>query len=279
MIEEQLATVHEMAHKSDHIKCQVLTFASGKGGVGKTNMALNAAIALERLEKNVLLIDADSHLANVDLLLGITPTYTLQNVIFGEKSIDEVIFKHASGISVLPNSSDVNDMVLKGSQLAHLLVRHLWTLRKEYDFILIDTAASLSEEIIDFMACADSVLVFTTPEPTAIADAYALIKVLHQKKPTAHIQIVMNIVESEKEAHDVVERFTLVVDYFLNRSVQYAGHVVADWSVVKAVKNQCPFVTEFPESEASKCVMNIARKIVSANGNSDNGDSGNGEKS
>jgi flagellar biosynthesis protein FlhG len=270
MINDQLTTVRKMVKKKDSTNYQILAFTSGKGGVGKTNMALNVALSLVQMGQRVLIIDSNSNSANVDLLLGVTPTYTLQDVLYGKKNIEEVIFSHTSGLDVLPNGSGDGDFDDKKGHLIHLLTDNLWTFRNNYEYVIFDTAASFSAQSVEFMICADTVVVFTTPEPTAIADTYALIKMLIQKKPDVLVQLVLNIVESEREAKDVMERFTLVVDHFLNRKMEYLGFVVGDWNVVKAVKEQKPFVEAFPESRATYCVKNIAQVLISkTNGEND----------
>ena len=264
MIEDQLTSVRELVkeEKKKKARCQIITVASGKGGVGKTNVAVNVAISMAQMGKRVLLVDADNNLANVDLLLGVTPTNTMQELLLGEKELSEVIFTHSAGMDVLPSCSGLGEMLMAQGIAAQSIMQHLGNLKKNYDYILVDTAASLTQDIIDYMTFADDVLVVTTPEPTAIADAYALIKVLHRNKPNAKIYIVFNMVESESEAREVMERFALVVSHFLDREVVFAGYIVADWNISKAVKSQNPFILSFPESEASECMRQIAHNLI-----------------
>jgi len=229
--------------------------------VGKTNVAINVGIALVQMGKRVLLVDADQSLANVDLLLGVTVESSLRDVLLGAKTLQEVIFQHECGLWVLPGGAGLTEPRVAHASAAQWLVERLWPLRREYDYIILDTAAGLTVEIVDTLVWADEVLVVTTPEPTAISDAYALVKVVHRARPDVQLRLLLNMVESAHEAKEVWERFALVVRHFLNREIHYAGHIVGDWSVPQAVKRQRPLLLEFPMASASECIRQVARDL------------------
>ncbi len=263
MRQDQLATVRELVRQPATLRARLVAVASGKGGVGKTNVAINLGIALVEMGKKVLLVDADQSLANVDLLLGVTVASTSRDVLLGGMSMEQVIFRHESGLMVLPGSAGLAELSKAQPGPARWLVEQVWPLRREHDFIILDAAAGLTYDLVDLLTCADEVLVVSTPEPTAINDAYALVKVLHRARPDICLRLLLNMVESPQEAAEVWERFALVVEHFLKREIACAGYIVGDWSVPQAVKRQRPLLLEFPEAAASECIRQLARTLLS----------------
>lgn len=262
-IRDQLYNVRKMAAAESTRKGRIVTVTSGKGGVGKTNIALNLSIALAQLGKSVTLFDTDTHLSNLNILLGVQPAFTLADVVFGDKRVSDVVFRDASGVQVVSGGSGAGDLVGLEDTVKERLFQEIFRLCHTNDFILVDTSAGVSEFIIDFALRADEVVVVTTPEPTAVSDAYALVKILFGRKENIRFKTLINRVKSEEAAEEIFERFSLVVEHFLKADSEYLGCIVEDEHVQTAVQKQSPFLYTFPKSKASKCIDRIARRMVS----------------
>lgn len=246
---------------------RVITVTSGKGGVGKTNITVNLAIALSELGLKVIILDADFGLANIDVLLGIIPQFTLADIIHSRKNILEVLSDGPNNIRFISGGSGVEELVrLEKSQLERF-VNNIALLDKLSDVILIDTAAGLSDNVMRFIMAADEVLLVTTPEPTSITDAYALIKMVSNRDREKVIKVVVNKAESINEANDILNKLSLVVEKFLTLRLHPLGYILQDETVIKAVKLQQPFSLSFPNSQASRRVAEISRKLIGANEN------------
>lgn len=242
-------------------RVRVVAVTSGKGGVGKTNISANLAYLLAKMKKKVLVLDADVGLANIDVILGLTPKYNLSHVLTGEKSLQDVIVQGPGGFTILPSASGIQEMsdLSKGHKLT--LIDEIKTLRDQLDFMLIDTGAGIAGNVMYFNMAAQEIIVVTTPEPTAMTDAYAVIKVLNQRHAKEHFRILVNMVTSEEEAKEVYARLNQATNHFLNVSVEYLGHVMRDDHISDSVRKQKPFVSLFPHSPASKCLQVLAEKI------------------
>jgi flagellar biosynthesis protein FlhG len=242
-------------------RVRVIAVTSGKGGVGKTNISANLAYLLAKMKKKVLVLDADVGLANIDVILGLTPKYNLFHVLTGEKSLQDVIVQGPGGVMILPSASGIQEMsdLSKGHKLT--LIDEIKTLREQLDFMLIDTGAGIAGNVMYFNMAAQEIIVVATPEPTAMTDAYALIKVLNQRHAKEHFRILVNMVKSEEEAKEVYARLNQATNHFLNVSVEYLGHVMRDDHISDSVRKQKPFVSLFPHSPASKCLQVLAEKI------------------
>jgi len=242
-------------------RVRVLAVTSGKGGVGKTNISANLAYLLSKKKKKVLVLDADVGLANMDVILGLTPKYNLYHVLNGEKSIRDVIVQGPGGFMILPSASGIQEMsdLSKGHKLT--LIDEIKTLQEQVDFMLIDTGAGIAGNVMYFNMAAQEIIVVTSPEPTAITDAYAMIKVLYQRHAKDHFRILVNMVKSEEEAKEVFARLNQATNHFLNVSVEYLGYVVQDEHIADSVRQQKPFVSLFPHCPASKCMQVLADKI------------------
>lgn len=239
-----------------------ITVTSGKGGVGKSNFALNAAIAMAGLGKKVLLVDADTNLANLDLLIGMSPSFNLADVVTGGKTMQEIIIRGPGGIDILPGASGDIFMLGLDEQVESRLVDSFSELEETHDVIIIDTGAGLTRQIVAYATCADDVVVVTSPEPTARADAYAMIKVISQQRPTISIHLLVNMVKSAEEAMDVYDGLNLVVQTFLKFSIKYLGHLPFDANVMTAVAAQRPLMLEFPRSSSSVAIRMTAHKLL-----------------
>lgn len=240
-----------------------VSITSGKGGVGKSNIALNTSIALSSFGRKVLLIDADTNLANLDILFGINPKYNLSDVIAGDKSMEEIIVRGPEGIEILPGSSGMVEML----DLEEEVQRHLTTsfreLEKNRDFVIIDTGAGLTKYILSIATSSDEVIIVTNPEPTAITDAYAMIKLISHRSPLVRLHLLVNMVKSAEEASDVYEKLNLVVQNFLSVPISYLGHIPRDPNVGTAVTHQTPFLMAFPKCTASIALRMTTRKLMS----------------
>jgi flagellar biosynthesis protein FlhG len=241
---------------------RIVAVTSGKGGVGKTNIVTNLAIALSRQGIRVLVVDGDLGLANVDLLLGIAPQYDLQDVILGTRSIADVVLDGPDGIRILPASSGVEELANLDEYRTEVLIRSLADLEDEVDLILIDCPSGIGRNAVSLAQVADPILVVTTPEPTAFSDAYAMIKVLSRRSIRCVPALVVNEAASEEEASAVAKRVASVAKRFLNLDLEYWGAILADESVPKSVLRQEPFLSTYPYSPAATCIYQLARRVL-----------------
>lgn len=243
-------------------KCKVITITSGKGGVGKTNITINLAIALSELGHKVTILDADFGLANIDVLFGIIPKYTLLDVIHNRKNILEILCDGPQNIKFISGGSGVEDLIKLDEKQLKTFVSNISLLDKFSDIILIDTSAGLSESVMSFVLAADEVVLVTTPEPTSITDAYAMIKMLSNRDNKKPIKVIVNKVENLSESTEILNRLKTVSEKFLFMKLEGLGHVLRDDLVVKAVKIQEPFTMCYPKSQASKCIKDISSKLM-----------------
>lgn len=241
---------------------RVLAVASGKGGVGKTNMVANVGWALARRGRKVLALDADFGLANLDILLNLAPEKNLGHFLRGEADAAEIIAEAAPGFSVLPGASGIQELAeLDGSDRARI-VAGLAGVASGYDFILLDTAAGIGRNVVELCLAARDVLLVTDPQPTSLTDAYGLAKVLIARDRDIPIGVVVNSVASAAEGRAVCEKLSEVVKRFIGRELNYVGHVVKDDCVARATRRQQPFVSLFPRAKASECVEAVAASLI-----------------
>lgn len=240
---------------------KVITVTSGKGGVGKTNITVNLAIALSEMGKRVTILDADFGLANIDVLLGIIPKYTLVDVIYDNKNIFEVLSDGPKNIRFLSGGSGVEELLKLDKVQLEKFVANISLLDRLSDVILIDTGAGLSDNVMSFVMAADEVLLVTTPEPTSITDAYALIKMVSNRDKNKKIRVIVNRAENANEAKDILNKLSIVTSKFLELKLDPLGYILQDEMVIKAVKMQQPFALSFPKCQASKHIKEISSKI------------------
>jgi flagellar biosynthesis protein FlhG len=241
---------------------RVIAITSGKGGVGKTNIVANLGFALCQLGQKVLIFDADLGLANLDVLLGLTPRYNLSHVIQGEKRIAEIVVSGPGDMQILPASSGVQEMTKLSDEQRNALLQQLEALVAPIDVLLIDTAAGISSNVLYFNVSAHDILVVVTPEPTAITDAYALMKVLSLNYAEKHFKLLVNQVANHQEAQEVFRHLKLVADRFLNISIQYMGHVLSDKNLPNSVRRQSIVSEIYPDAPSTKCFAELAQKVV-----------------
>ncbi len=261
-IADPMIRMKEMAKREKAGHGKIFTVVSGKGGVGKTNLALNLSIAIAETGKKTTLFDADTRLGNVDILLGRQPGHTAMDVVLGRKTLQEVMYRDKSGIQVISAGDMSGDFQQWEDSIQERFFHEIYKLRFSNDAVFIDTSAGLTEMMIDFALRADEILAIITPEPTAVSDAYALIKILSGRCEGLKIKAVLNMVDSRIEAEEVFERFSLVLEKFLDLKIQYGGYVLADDHMRQAVKKQEPLLSLYPASRAGKCIASIARELV-----------------
>lgn len=267
-MQDQAFKLREMAQRHRQEKqgetrssLRVVAVASGKGGVGKTNVVVNLAISLAKMGQRVVIFDADLGLANADIIMGIIPKFTLWDVLQGRKSLEEILIDGPYGIKLIPGGSGIQELAnLEYYQREKMLqgLRHF----EEADFLLIDTGAGISRNVLAFMAAADEVIVVITPEPTSITDAYGLIKILSRLEQHSEVHIIINRTNGKREAEQTMAKIEAVVNKFLQIKVRQLGHICEDQVIGKAVKSQKPFVMLFPNSSASRELGHIARNLV-----------------
>lgn len=247
---------------SDPKGIRVISVTSGKGGVGKSNVVSNLAIALSTQGKKVLVIDADLGLGNLDVLLGLSPMYNLNNVLNGEKTIAEIIVDGPAGIKIIPAGSGVQEFTSLGQHEKLKLLDELDMLEEKFDIMIVDTEAGISENVTYFAVAAQEIIVVVTPEPTSITDVYALIKLLATKYSEHHFKVLVNMAKDSEDALEVFRKLANVAGRFLDISLDYLGCVVKDEKVVEAVKRQKAVSELFPDSEAAACFATLAKRVI-----------------
>jgi flagellar biosynthesis protein FlhG len=248
--------------RTDEEKTRVLAITSGKGGVGKSNCTLNLAIALCRAGKKVIVIDADVGFANIDVLLGMTSQKSLVNLFDCRTKIWDILQNGPDGLKFIAGGSGLQDLLTLNDTQIRYVVSQLQELQGYADYILIDTGAGLNPQTLRFILSADEAVVVTTPEPTSITDAYALIKLVSNRNKELPIRLIVNRVATHDEGEQTAEKIRLVAERFLQVKVETLGSIIDDPSVVKAVKLQVPFVTCYPDAKASRCIQQVAAHLL-----------------
>jgi len=238
-----------------------IAVTSGKGGVGKTSLAVNLALALAETGRRTCLVDGDLGLANVDVLLNLHPRHSLREVIAGGMPLEEVILQGPAGLEVIPAASGVESLANLGVVARQFLINTLQSLSLRSDVTILDTGAGVSKTVLALTLAADEVLVVTTPEPTAITDAYAMVKILTHRQPTIPVQLIINQAEHIGQAREVHGHLQRIIERFLHREVPMAGWVPRDACVERAVREQRPMVLYFPYARASEAIKGIAARL------------------
>jgi flagellar biosynthesis protein FlhG len=254
---------------------RVITVTSGKGGVGKSSVSVNLAIALSRLGKRVVILDADFGLANVEVMLGIRPTYNLADLMFRGKNLTDIITEGPENIGFISGGSGIQELTnLTRDQIVYL-IQKLVELDEKADVIIIDTGAGITDSVLEFVAASSEVLLIATPEPTSITDAYALLKTLNRKTDVSLrdtvIKMVANRIDTYEEGKELYDKLSLVVSKFLSIKLEYLGALPQDGSVSKAVMKQKPVITLYPSSHFSRTLTSFAG--ILCEDNSEDGES------
>ena len=240
----------------------VIAVASGKGGVGKTNVAVNLAVALTRLRRRVAIVDADFGLGNVDVLLGLRPDAHIGHVLTGERELSDVMIAGPGGIQILPASSGLRDLTWLSPAQRARLVRAFTTLREAVDFVLIDTATGISENVIQTLRLAQRIMLVTSTDPAAIVDAYATAKVISMTVTGREVGVVVNSVTSGEDAMMTFRQLDMAATKFLDQTLSYYGFVPHDSTVQRAVATQRAVVEMAPQAPASRALRVLASRLA-----------------
>jgi len=259
--EEVISTAQEIGTRKNG-KTRIITITSGKGGVGKTNVATNMAIAYGQMGKRVILIDADLGLANVNVMMNLIPQYNLYHVIRKQKKMSEIILETEYGIRLIAGASGFSKIANMNEEERNSFISEMYTL-SDADIIIIDTSAGVSKNVLGFVAAADEVVIVTTPEPTSITDAYGIIKIIATEVDNLNINLkmIVNRVGSALEGKRVADRMTSIAAQFLNLKVEYLGFIYDDPLVSQSVLRQKPFMIVDPRGKASVCLKHIVARI------------------
>jgi flagellar biosynthesis protein FlhG len=240
----------------------VLAVTSGKGGVGKTNVTVNVGLALARLGYRVGILDADFGLGNVDVMLGLTPHCHIGHVLIGEKTLAEIVMTGPLGVQVIPASSGLQALTTMNLSQRATLREMLDAFRRQLDFLLIDTAAGISDNVIETLCLAERVALVTSLEPSSVVDAYATAKVLTQMSPSIEIGVVVNSVRDGDEAGLAFKQLDVAASRFLGRSLRYYGFIAEDRAVRDSVLVQRAVVDHQPQAVASRCFRILASRLA-----------------
>lgn len=241
---------------------RIIAVTSGKGGVGKTNVVVNLAISLGQRGKRVIILDADLGMANVDVLMGLIPRCSLIDVVQGRKTVKDILLRGPANVGLIPGGSGIQELANLEYYQRERLLQGLLGFEDEADFLLIDTGAGISKNVIGFVSAAHEVIVVITPEPTSITDAYGLIKILSRIKVHDKVNLVVNRIRTLTEAELAAEKVTSAASRFLKFKVEHLGSIAEDRSVGRAVMSQEPLMVAFPNSAAAKNLCEIAGALI-----------------
>lgn len=240
---------------------KIITVTSGKGGVGKSNFVVNLAVTLQKKGKKVLIFDADLGMGNDDVLLGLYPKYNIFDIIFTTKKIEDIIIEGPCGISLIPGGSGLNKVQELNEKERQLFLKELDSI-EDYDYLLMDTGAGVSKDILSFISASEELIVITTPEPTSLTDAYSLIKATDHFKLQTKAKIVVNRAFTKEEGQETFNKMLRAVSRFLKIEIDYLGCILDDRKLVQSVRAQKPFVLLYPNCDASENIESIAKKII-----------------
>lgn len=242
---------------------RVIAITSGKGGVGKTNLAVNLAVGLQQAGQKVLLIDADIGMANVNLLMGAVTNRSLVDLLNDDVQLEDVVENGAAGVKYISGVAGVEAALNVNRLEQRKLHKKLGRCSEMANVIIIDTGAGLNRNVIEFVLAAEEVLLITTPEPTALADAYAVIKAYSTYTERRNIKLVVNRIRDEEECYEVKEKINQTTKKFLGLTVDCLGYIYEDKIVREAVQRQEPFLIVNPESAASRCISELVKSLLS----------------
>jgi len=258
---DQAANLRKLVVKNNLTKkTKTISITSGKGGVGKTSMAVSLAIALAKGGSSVTLLDADLGLANINVILGVIPKYNLYHVIKGKKSLRDIVIDVPEGIRIIAGASGFHQLANLDAKQRNDFIGAVSEIASD-DYMIIDTGAGVSQNVLSFVIASDEVIVITTPEPTAITDAYGIIKSIASQSPEKSVKLLVNRVQSVSEGKRVAQRVINIAGQFLNIKVESLGFIFDDIYVARSVRNQKPFIISYPKSKASICISMIADRI------------------
>ncbi|WGL58689.1 MinD/ParA family protein [Pigmentibacter sp. JX0631] len=240
----------------------VLAISGGKGGVGKTLTTANLGLCMARMGMRTLLIDGDFGLANLDVVLNLRPQFTLDDVLCGERHLKDIIMTGVEGVRIIPSSSGVMRVPELDKLQKLMLLDQIESLDEEFDVVLIDTPAGVSKNVQYWTSSSAEVIMVVTPEPTSLADCYASIKILSQTTAETNFKLIVNMVRNDVEAKKIYEKISTLSDEYLQVRVEYLGHIPFDEVVRNSVRDRVPYVQKYPFSQASQCLRDISRQII-----------------
>lgn len=271
---EQLRTLVKMKDKIDAIKqngtvpqgkiAKIIAITSGKGGVGKSNITINLALSLAKeSKKKVLVLDADFGTANIDIILGIFPKYNISHMFYDNKTLEDIIIEGPYGIKILPGVSGITNFtsLTESQKEAFFAQLEKYQNRHNLDYILVDTGAGISNNVVNFLLAADEIIVIVTPEPTSLADAYAIIKIVHNYDSTIKTNIVVNMVRNEEGSKRVFNTLQSVSEKFLDKHLNFLGYLKFDKHLSEAVRMQKPIILSYPHSDISMEILQLSKTI------------------
>lgn len=268
---QNLRNIIKLQNQTESRKARVITVTSGKGGVGKSSLSINLAVQFRKLGKSVIIFDADFGLANIEVMFGAIPKYNLADVIYRGRGIKDIIVKGPMDIGFVSGGSGINGLGDLNYEQINYLTHKLNELESMADIIIVDTGAGISESVLGFVASSSEILLVTTPEPTSITDAYALLKALNLKegfeRESTKIRIVANKTSSREEGKNLYNKLNVVVRKFLNIDLSFLGSVPMDDNLRKAIMQQKPISMIYPNSESSKHFAGLAEGLI--NGDED----------
>lgn len=243
-------------------KCRCIAITSGKGGVGKTNLAVNLGVAFSSLGLRTGVLDADLGLANIDILLGIVPAFNLSHVLYGQKRLEEILLDGPKGLKIVAGGSGVHELANLSQWRLERFVRSLARLDSILDILLVDTGAGISKNVLSFVLAAEEVIVVTTPEPTSMTDAYSMVKVIAAQSPTTRVGLVVNMAKDAREAEAVCRKLETVAGRFLRVKPVYLGYLPPDEIVTRSVHEQTAFAASYPNSRAARAIYGLVEVIL-----------------
>lgn len=248
--------------KTQHRPTRIVAVTSGKGGVGKSNFTLNFALGLIEKGKKILIFDVDLGLANLDVLMGISARKNLLDLLQEGTRVWDIMEKGPNGLEFIAGGSGFTQILQLDEDKHAKIMRELEEIQGYADLVLLDTGAGISQESLRFMLASDEILLVTTPEPTSITDAYAVVKMLHSRNPAVVIKLIVNRASSAKEAKHTAEKLTLVAKQFLGLKLETIGYVLDDPNVSKSVKKQRPFLLEYPGTDSSRNIREVVETYL-----------------
>lgn len=256
---------HRMPHHQKPLKpIRVISVTSGKGGVGKTHTVANLALLFQQAGQKVLVLDGDFGLANLNIIMGLQSKHSIEDVMSGRKEIDEILLEGPHGMKIIPASSGILKMTQWSSSDQAYLMEKLESLTEQFDILLIDTGAGIHSDVAYLNAAANEILVIATPEPTSIADAYALMKIMSHNYKVNQFKLLINMVDSAHESKVVYQNLLEVSDQFLNIRIEYLGYVLKDAKVNQSILKRKLLCDYYPHSHASRCLNVISKSILSS---------------
>lgn len=258
---DQAQQLRDMVWRSNNA-ARILAVTSGKGGVGKTSTSVNLAIALAARGARTILMDADLGLANVEVLMGLNSLYNIEHVIEGERRMAEILVRGPGGIQIVPGSSGLAKVADLTQQGRANLLNGLKELQEQADFVIIDTMAGIGRNVIAFALAADDVVLITTPEPSSIVDAYAMLKTIYANREDAVVRLLVNMAASPAQAHAVAAKLSNVATQYLGRNLSILGSLPRDPHASQAVMQSKPYVLLYPQAPVTRHVHDIAARLL-----------------